>query len=145
MSDVNSQTIPDGTSSVSALGLRWAALRGMLASPLIEAEEQRTLREDLIRELQTLERDFALLQSRNTTEISAKLDVALTVMRPIFPEDQQWMLDLLESVQADLRTVHAAPTAAPRPERVPSHPRRYATATAPAAPEPSEPEVSAAE
>jgi hypothetical protein len=116
----------------------------MLASPLIEAEEQSTLREELIRELQTLERDFALLQSRNTTEISAKLDVALTVMRPTFPEDQQWMLDLLESVQADLRSVHAAP-AAPRPERAPSHLRRYAAATAPAAPEPSEPEVSAAE
>ena len=145
MSDVNSQTIPDGTSSVSALGLRWAALRGMLGSPLIEAEEQRTLREDLIRELQTLERDFALLASRNTTEISAKLDVALTVMRPTFPEEQQWMLDLLESVQADLRSVHAATTAAPRPERAPSHLRRYAAATAPAAPEPSEPEASAAE
>jgi hypothetical protein len=144
MSDVNSQTIPDGTSSVSALGLRWAALRGMLGSPLIEAEEQRTLREDLIRELQTLERDFALLASRNTAEISAKLDVALTVMRPTFPEEQQWMIDLLESVQADLRSVQGA-FAAPRPERASGSQRRYTTATAPAAPEPTEPEAAAAE
>jgi hypothetical protein len=109
MSDMNNQAGPDGSSSVSALGLRWAALRGMLASPLIEAEEQRSLREDLVRELQTIERDFAALPARNTTEISAKIDVAKTVLRQGEADDQGWMVGLLESVQADLRTIGTAP------------------------------------
>ena len=59
MSDLNNQTGSEGSSSVSSLGLRWAALRGMLSSPLIEAEEQRSLRDDLVRELQTIEEELS--------------------------------------------------------------------------------------
>src|SRR5919107_1792466 len=104
MTDLNhNQTVSEGSSSVSALGLRWAALRGMLSSPLIEAEEQRSLREDLVRELQTIERDFATLPARNSTELSAKIDVAKTVLRQGMAHEQGWIVELLDSVQADLR------------------------------------------
>jgi hypothetical protein len=93
----------DGSSSVSALGLRWAALRGMLASPLIEADEQRSLREELLRELQAIEHDFATLPARNPVEIGAKIDVVKTALRNGAVEGPAWLADLLDSVQADLR------------------------------------------
>jgi hypothetical protein len=140
MSDLNNQTASEGSSSVSGLGLRWAALRGMLSSPLIEAEEQRSLRDDLVRELQTIERDFATLAARNTTEISAKIDVAKTVLRQGTAHDQAWIVELLDSVQADLRTLNATP--ASRHERTPANlQRRFATAphAAPAQPVEAEP------
>jgi hypothetical protein len=109
----------DGSTSVSALGLRWAALRGMLASPLIEAEEQRSLREDLLRELQAIEQDFATLPARNTIELSAKIDVVKTALRQSAVDGQGWLTSLLESVQSDLRaTIPRAPTG--RPERGPA-------------------------
>jgi|SRR4051812_34917649 hypothetical protein len=127
MSDLNNQTASEGSSSVSGLGLRWAALRGMLSSPLIEAEEQRSLRDDLVRELQTIERDFATLSARNSTELSAKIDVAKTVLRQGNAHDQAWVVELLESVQSDLRTLNAPPTS--RHERNPANlQRRFATA-----------------
>jgi hypothetical protein len=66
MADQKNQLGTDGPTSVSALGLRWAALRGMLGSPLIEAEEQRPLRDELLRELQVIERDFAGISDRRT-------------------------------------------------------------------------------
>ena len=74
----------DGTQSVSALGLRWAALRGMLNSPLIMVEEQRSLRDELLRELSTIEQDFSDLPSRNTMEVSAKLDIENEVNNSTF-------------------------------------------------------------
>src|SRR3954470_8660011 len=131
MSDLNNQTGSEGSSSVSGLGLRWAALRGMLSSPLIEAEEQRSLRDDLVRELQTIERDFATLPARNATEISAKIDVAKTVLRQGLGHEPGWIGELLESVQADLRALSAA-TPPSRHERTPANlQRRFATAPQP--------------
>lgn len=133
-----SKTYPaaDAPSSVSALGLRWAALRGMLGSPLIEAEEQRSLRDELVRELQTIEREFAGLPSRNMTEASAKLDVVKTFLRQNGFDDQNWIVGLLESVQSDVRSF-AQPASTGRSERPPvnftrSFPARVETGSAPA-------------
>ena len=107
----------DGTQSVSALGLRWAALRGMLNSPLIMAEDQRALRDELVRELSAIEQDFSDLPSRNTMEISAKVDIAKSALRERAQGSDSWLVDLLDSIQADLHTVNpkaaAAATAAP--------------------------------
>jgi hypothetical protein len=112
----------DGSPTVSALGLRWAALRGMLASPLIEADEQRSLREELLRELQSIEQDFANLPARSAVEVVAKIDVVKTTLRQGSFEGQGWLADLLESVQADLRqTARPAPA---RPERSPANLQR---------------------
>jgi hypothetical protein len=110
----------DGSPSVSALGLRWAALRGMLSSPLIDAEEQRALREELLRELQSVEQDFAGLPARSTVEISAKIDVVKTALRQEQAEAHAWLADLLESVQADLRSGAPKPTSS-RQERPPTN------------------------
>ncbi|HZH10504.1 MAG TPA: hypothetical protein VEZ24_09045 [Microvirga sp.] len=95
------------TQSVSALGLRWAALRGMLNSPLITAEEQRALRDELLVELATVEQDFSRLQSRNPMEISAKVDIAKSALRDKIDSSEMWMIDLLDSIQADLQNVVA--------------------------------------
>lgn len=97
----------DGMASVSALGLRWAALRGMLNSPLILGEEQRGLRDELLHELSTVEQDFSTLQSRNPTEISAKVDIAKSALREKLDGSELWMLDLLDSIQADLQGLTA--------------------------------------
>ena len=110
MADARNQSGLDGTPSISALGLRWAALRGMLASPLIEAEEQRGLRDELLRELQSIEQDFASVPARTAFEISAKVDVVRTALRDGVAESPHWLLALLESVQMDLRsTVSGGP------------------------------------
>jgi len=102
----------DGTQSVSALGLRWAALRGMLNSPLIMADEQRALREELLRELAAIEQDFSDLPSRTTTEISAKLDIAKAALRERIQSGEAWLVELIESIQTDLHTVNAKPSTA---------------------------------
>jgi hypothetical protein len=106
------------TQSVSALGLRWAALRGMLNSPLIASEDQRALRDELLVELATVEQDFSTLQSRNPMEISAKVDIAKSALRDKIDTSEMWMLDLLESIQADLQNVltkAGVTTTTPRP------------------------------
>ena len=113
----------DGTQSVSALGLRWAALRGMLNSPLIMGDDQRSLREELLRELSTLEQDFSDLPSRNTMEISAKIDIAKSALRERVQNGETWLVDLLDSIQADLHSVSpkAQATAAPATNRSPAN------------------------
>ena len=108
MAEGRNQSGLEGAPSISALGLRWAALRGMLASPLIEAEEQRGLRDELLRELQSIEQDFASVPARTAIEISAKVDVARTALRDGVAESPHWLLALLESVQSDLRSLASA-------------------------------------
>ena len=131
MADTRNPAGLDSNPSVSALGLRWAALRGMLASPLIEADEQRGLRDELVRELQAIERDFTGLQARSAIEISAKIDVAKTALRDSGGEGLRWLVDLLDSVQTDLRamqpnapagrpTAHLSRTFQARPEPAPA-------------------------
>jgi len=105
----------DGSQSVSALGLRWAALRGMLASPLIMAEDQNALKDELLRELRTIEQDFATLQSRSLMEVSAKIDVAKTALREGMGAGHGWLAALLESVQSDLQMATSRAPAQNRP------------------------------
>ena len=111
----------DGTQSVSALGLRWAALRGMLNSPLIMAEDQRALRDELLRELSAIEQDFSDLPSRNTMEISAKVDIAKSALRDRIQGSDSWLIDLLDSIQADLHTVNPRAPAATAQNRSPAN------------------------
>jgi hypothetical protein len=141
MADQKNQLGTDGPTSVSALGLRWAALRGMLGSPLIEAEEQRPLRDELLRELQVIERDFAGISARNTTEISAKIDIAKAALRQGSLDMDGWIVELLDSVQADVRAMGQSNT--PRFERSPvnlsrSTPTRVDQSSAPSADEDDE-------
>ncbi|WP_114943238.1 hypothetical protein [Microvirga calopogonii] len=113
MADSQNFSGHDGTQSVSALGLRWAALRGMLNSPLITAEEQRPLRDELLRELSAIEQDFSDLPSRSTMEISAKLDIAKSALRERIQGGESWLVDLIESIQSDLHSVAHKPSATP--------------------------------
>lgn len=113
MADVNRHPGLDRADTVSALGLRWAALRGMLGSPLIEAEEHQTLRSELFRELGTLERDLASVGARSAVEIAAKIDIVKAALRQVGGED--WINELLESVKSDARFLLEARAA--RPER----------------------------
>jgi hypothetical protein len=103
MTDVKRHPGLDSSDTVSSIGLRWAALRGMLASPLIDAEEQRSLREDLLRELGSIERDLAGVASRNPVEVSAKIDVAKTALRQSGADSDVWIAQLLDSVKTDMR------------------------------------------
>jgi len=140
----------DGTQSVSALGLRWAALRGMLNSPLIMVEDQRSLRDELLRELAAIEQDFSDLPSRNTMEISAKLDIAKSALRERVQNGENWLVDLIDSIQADLHSVHAkAPPAqaAPSGGRSPanlSRPQQQRSEETPAGSTPQEASTSSA-
>jgi hypothetical protein len=103
MADVNRHPGLDRADSVSALGLRWAALRGMLGSPLIEADDHQALRSDLIRELGSLERDLAAVAARNAIEVAAKIDIVKAALRQAGHEE--WISELLESVKGDTRAL----------------------------------------
>ncbi|NIX75751.1 hypothetical protein [Microvirga terricola] len=103
MAEMNNLTEQDNVQSVSALGLRWAALRGMLTSPLIMVEDQKSLREELLRELGIIERNFASAPSRNVAEISAKIDIAKSALRDGLQAGQSWLVELLESIQNDFQ------------------------------------------
>ena len=78
MKMMHHQLGPEGANTVSALALRWAALRGMLASPLIEAEEHQVLRAELVSELAALDQDMAALPARSGAEVAAKIDILQT-------------------------------------------------------------------
>lgn len=139
MTETKNQAALEATQSVSALGLRWAALRGMLNSPLIMAEDQRSLRDELLQELESLEQDFSALQSRNTLEISAKVDIAKSALQDRLQPGQSWLIDLLESIQIDLHIVPAKSATGPGPRSTVnltrSHPARPEEASASAGPE----------
>jgi len=113
LADANRHPGLDRADTVSALGLRWAALRGMLASPLIEAEEHQSLRHELFRELGTLERELASVGARSVVEVAAKIDIATAALRQAGGEE--WVVELLESVKGDSRSLLEARNA--RPER----------------------------
>ncbi|WP_027314574.1 hypothetical protein [Microvirga flocculans] len=94
----------------------------MLNSPLIMTDDQRPLREELMRELAAIEQDFGDLPSRNTMEISAKLDIAKSALRERIQNGETWMIDLLESIQSDLHAIHAkAPQATSSAGRSPAN------------------------
>jgi hypothetical protein len=87
--------------TVAALGLRRAALRGMLTSPLIDTEEQKELREELVSELQTVGQSMAKLSSRNPVEVCAKLDILGEEYRP-GGSDTSTALSLIASIRRDV-------------------------------------------
>src|SRR4051794_30957061 len=64
----------DTPNTISALGLRRAALRGMLASPIIDTDEHKSLREELVGELRSTSQSMARIQARNSVELCAKVD-----------------------------------------------------------------------
>lgn len=92
-------------STLPALGLRWAALRGMLGSPLIDAEDQRELRRELLQELKTVEQSMARVSSRSGLELSTKIDVLAQALRELTFPDGRNALDLLESIRGDVTTL----------------------------------------
>jgi hypothetical protein len=95
------------TNSVAALGLRRAALRGMLASPLIEAEDQRDLREELLGELQSVGQTMSTIPARNAVELCAKLDALNEEYKP--GQEGGNALALIASVRRDVMALMANP------------------------------------
>jgi hypothetical protein len=123
----------------------------MLSSPLILVEDQRVLREELLRELGAIEQDFTSVQSRNPMEISAKIDVAKSALRDGLQAGQPWLIDLLESIQTDLQVTSlrspaaatATATARPTVNLMRTQPRNEGSATLPSASESETPSSAA--
>ena len=103
------------TNSVAALGLRRAALRGMLASPLIEAEDQRELREELLGELQSVGQTMSTISARNAVELCAKLDALNEEYRP--GQEGLNAQGLIASIRRDVMALMTRQV----PERSPMH------------------------
>jgi hypothetical protein len=101
MASMGQQRDADSTSnSVAALGLRRAALRGMLGSPLIETDDQKELREELLNELQTIGQSMARVSARNVSELIAKLDTLNEEYRP--GSDNGAVQPLIASIRRDV-------------------------------------------
>ena len=95
------------SNSVAALGLRRAALRGMLGSPLIEADDQRELREELLGELQSVGQSMAQIAARNAVELCAKLDALGEEYRP--GSDNGAVQNLIASIRRDVVALMTRP------------------------------------
>jgi len=93
----------DATNTVAALGLRRAALRGMLSSPIIDADDQKGLREELVGELRSIGQSMSRAPARNTVELCAKLDVLGEEFRP--DVDASAIRDLIASIRRDVMTL----------------------------------------
>ncbi|MBB3808872.1 hypothetical protein [Pseudochelatococcus contaminans] len=102
MTSVTSHSEHDQQNTVSSFGLRWAALRGMLDSPLINADDQRSLREELVRELKSIERAVGGLTARNEYEVAAKIEIIRQSVTESVGKEQVWLIDLLDSVGQDV-------------------------------------------
>ena len=102
MAGFQSQHDTDSHNSIAALGLRWAALRGMLGSPLIHAEDQRALREELLQEVRSIGQMMSGITSRNAVEVCAKIDVMSEELRKAEPEEDGPMQALLASIRSDV-------------------------------------------
>ena len=102
--------------SVAALGLRRAALRGMLGSPLIEAEDQKDLREELLTELQSVGQSMARVNARNAVEICAKLDALGEEYRAT--SDSSAAQDLIASIRRDVVSLFPRPVEMSRMQAV---------------------------
>jgi hypothetical protein len=103
------------TNSVAALGLRRAALRGMLGSPLIEADDQRELREELLGELQSVGQTMSTISARNAVELCAKLDALNEEYRP--GQEGLNAQALIASIRRDVMALMTRQA----PERSPMH------------------------
>jgi hypothetical protein len=92
-------------STISTLGLRWSGLRGMLGSPLIETDEQRPLREQLLQELQSVGRSMSEIAARNAIELCAKIDVLSEELKKAAGDEDNPAEALLDSVRKDVMTL----------------------------------------
>ncbi|MDQ0472611.1 hypothetical protein [Labrys wisconsinensis] len=108
----------DTPNTISALGLRRAALRGMLASPIIDTEEHKSLRDELVGELRSISQSMARIQARNSVELCAKVDALAEEHRQ--EPDAASIQELVGSIRRDVMTL------VPRPgnERPSVHPIR---------------------
>lgn len=102
MTSLTSHADHDQQNTVSSFGLRWAALRGMLDSPLINADDQRSLRDELLRELKSIERAVGGLAARNEYEVAAKLEIIRQSVTESVGKEHVWLVDLLDSVGQDV-------------------------------------------
>ncbi|MFC0219022.1 hypothetical protein FHS82_001796 [Pseudochelatococcus lubricantis] len=121
MTSLTSHSEPEQQNSVSSFGLRWAALRGMLDSPLINADDQRSLRDELLRELKSIERAVGGLAARNEFEVAAKIEIIRQSISDTVGKDNVWLIDLLDSIGQDVNLLSkryragtpSAPTSGP--------------------------------
>ena len=102
MANFQSNSGNDGANTIAALGLRWAALRGMLGSPLINAEDQKPLRDELLQEIQSIGQAMSDIAARNSVELCAKIDVVSEELKKIAGEDDDPAQNLLTSIRKDV-------------------------------------------
>jgi hypothetical protein len=105
MTSFQSNSGNEGANTVAALGLRWAALRGMLGSPLIHADDQKLLRDELLQELQSIARGMSEIAARNGVELCAKLDVMGEELRKMARADDGPSHALLASIRKDVMSL----------------------------------------
>jgi hypothetical protein len=92
----------DGANTIAALGLRWAALRGMLSSPLINADDQKLLRDELLQELQSIAQAMSEIAARNGIELCAKIDVMGEELKKMARGEDDPAHTLLASIRKDV-------------------------------------------
>jgi hypothetical protein len=102
MANFQSNSGNDGANTIAALGLRWAALRGMLGSPLINAEDQKPLRDELLQELQSIGHAMSDIAARNSVELCAKIDVVSEELKKMMGDEGEPAQNLLASIRKDV-------------------------------------------
>lgn len=102
MANFQSNSGNDGANTIAALGLRWAALRGMLGSPLINAEDQKPLRDELLQELQSIGQAMSDIAARNGVELCAKIDVVSEELKKMAGDEDDPAQSLLASIRKDV-------------------------------------------
>jgi hypothetical protein len=105
MASFESHYEADRPSTITALGLRWSALRGMLGSPLIETDEQQQLRHELLQELRSVGRSMSEMAARSAVELCAKIDVLSEELRKAAGYEDNPAEALLASIRADVLTL----------------------------------------
>jgi hypothetical protein len=73
----------------------------MLGSPLIETDEQLPLREELLKELQSVGRMMSDIAARTGIELCAKIDVLSEELRRASGDDDSQTQTLLASIRKD--------------------------------------------
>jgi hypothetical protein len=74
----------------------------MLGSPLIETDEQRPLREELLQELRSVERSMSQIAARHSIELCAKIDVLREELKKAAGDEDNPTETLLASIRKDV-------------------------------------------
>ncbi|MBV9566631.1 MAG: hypothetical protein JO172_00695 [Hyphomicrobiales bacterium] len=74
----------------------------MLGSPLINAEDQKPLRDELLQELQSIGQAMSEIAARNGVELCAKIDVVNEELKKISGDDDDPAQNLLASIRKDV-------------------------------------------